>query len=47
MRYYIVDKNGNVCGDYDFMKDAQTSLENDFTSEQITQDELEIIEGNF
>lgn len=45
MRLYIVDKNGDVCGDFGTYEAAKSSLENDYTPEQIQNEELEIIEG--
>ena len=45
MRYYIVNKNGDVCGDFGSYEAAMSSLENDYTPEQIQSEELEIIEG--
>lgn len=45
MRFYIVDKNGNVCGDFGSYEAAKSSLENDYSPEQIQSEELEIIEG--
>lgn len=45
MRYYIVDNHGNVCGDFGTIEAAKNSLENDYSQEQIQNDELEIIEG--
>lgn len=46
MRYYIVDKNGNVCEDFRSYEDAQDHLANDYTQDQVEQDELEIIDAN-
>ena len=45
MRYYIVDSNGTVYGDFDTLKTAQAHLENDYSKEEIENNELEIIEG--
>lgn len=43
-RYYIVDNNGNVLGDFGDRKVAEMHLFNDYTKEQIKEEELEIIE---
>lgn len=44
MRYYIVDNNGNVWGDFGDLESAKIALEN-YPQEEITANELEIIEG--
>lgn len=45
MRFYIVDNMGNVYGDFGSRSEAEACLQN-YTSRQIQEYELEIIEGN-
>lgn len=44
MRYYIVDNEGNVLGDFGTKEKAMASLEN-YPQEEIIEKELEVIEA--
>lgn len=44
-RFYIVDNDGNVLGDFGDRKVAEMHLLNNYSEEQIEKEELEIIEG--
>lgn len=44
MRYYIVDRLGNVLGDFENKTKAELTLQSAYTEEQIKNEELEIIE---
>lgn len=43
MKYYIVDKNGNVCGESENKEKLENYMKDVFTPEQIESEELEII----
>lgn len=45
MRYYIVDNEGNVLGDFQNKQKAELAL-GSYTDEEIRQKEIEIIEGD-
>lgn len=45
MRYFIVDNEGNVLGDFKSRQKAELVL-GSYTDEEIAQKEIEIIEGD-
>ena len=45
MRYYIIDNNGTTHGEAGSRYEAETLMRDIFTDEEISEKEIEVIEG--